>query len=116
MLVNMQHFLLFPKCFLPFPKQISLFWLHCHLQTLSIWTSLKFCHLMRSEASNAKALPSSNEGKSSQHDTRGHLSLPDISMDECNTILSADTMYIYRHLVVLHSPIEVSMGPQMAQM
>ena len=41
-----QHFLLFPKCLQPFPKQISIFQLHllCPLQMLSTWTSLKFCH------------------------------------------------------------------------
>ena len=39
-----QHFLLIPKCFLPFPKQISIFGSHlfCFLQMLSIWTSLDF--------------------------------------------------------------------------
>ena len=43
-----QHFLLFPQCFLPFTKQISFFQpgLFCHLQMLSIWTSLKFCRLV----------------------------------------------------------------------
>ena len=36
-----QHFLLFPKCFLPFPKQMLIFESHllCHLQMLSIWSS-----------------------------------------------------------------------------
>ena len=45
-----QHFLLFPQCFLPFPKQISIFQLHsiCRLQMLSIWTSLKFCCVVKS--------------------------------------------------------------------
>ena len=45
-----QHFLLFPQCFLPFPKQISIFQSHllCCLQMLSIWTCLKFCHLVKS--------------------------------------------------------------------
>ena len=47
-----QHFLLFPQCFQPFPKQISIFesLLICHLQML--WTSddfkggyLDFSHL-----------------------------------------------------------------------
>ena len=40
-----QHFLLFPQCFLSFQKQISVFQSHlfCSLQTLSIWTSPKFC-------------------------------------------------------------------------
>ena len=35
-----QHFLLFPQCFLPVPKQISIFQSHlfCRLQMLSIWT------------------------------------------------------------------------------
>ena len=38
-----QHFLLFPQCFLPATKQISIFQSHlsCCLQMLSIWTSLK---------------------------------------------------------------------------
>ena len=45
-----QHFLLFPQCFLPFPKQIpiSQSHLYCRLQMLSIWTSLKFHHLEKS--------------------------------------------------------------------
>ena len=44
-----QHFLLFPQCFLPYHKQKSLFKqsLFCHLQMLSIWSSLKFCHLAK---------------------------------------------------------------------
>ena len=50
--VGNQHFLLFPQCFLPFPKQISIFLSHlfCHLQELmlSASTSLKFCHLVKS--------------------------------------------------------------------
>ena len=39
-----QHFLLFPQCFLPFPKQISIFQSHsfCHLQMLSISTRSNF--------------------------------------------------------------------------
>ena len=39
-----RHFPLFSQCFLPFPKEISIFWIHlfCHLQMLSIWKSLKF--------------------------------------------------------------------------
>ena len=43
-------FLLFPQCFLPFPQQISMFQSHLFysLQMLSIWTSLKFCHLVKS--------------------------------------------------------------------
>ena len=43
-----QYFLLFIQCFLPFPKQTSIFQSHlfCHLQMLSIWTSLKFCCLV----------------------------------------------------------------------
>ena len=42
------HFLLFPQCFLSFPKQTAFFQsqLSCHLQMLSIWTSLKFCCLI----------------------------------------------------------------------
>ena len=44
-----QHFLLFPQCFQPFPKQISIFQSHlfCRLQMISIWTSLKFCCLVK---------------------------------------------------------------------
>ena len=44
-----QHFLLFPQCFLLFPMQISIFesLLFCCLQMLWIWTSLKFCHLVK---------------------------------------------------------------------
>ena len=40
-----QHFLLFPQCFLPFPKQILIFKLHliCRLQMLSIRTCPTFC-------------------------------------------------------------------------
>ena len=42
-----QHFLLFQPCFLSFPNHISIFERHlfCCLQMLSIWTSLKICHL-----------------------------------------------------------------------
>ena len=38
-----QHFLIFPQCFLPFSKQISIFYAHlfCRLQMLTIGTSLK---------------------------------------------------------------------------
>ena len=38
------HFLLFPQCFLPFPKQISIFQSHlfCRLQMLSICPVLNF--------------------------------------------------------------------------
>ena len=45
-----QHFLLFPKYFIPFPKQISIRKSHlfCHLQMPSISTSLKFCPLVKS--------------------------------------------------------------------
>ena len=46
-----QHFFLFPLCFQPVKKkpQISIFekYLFCHLQRLSIWTSVKFCHLVK---------------------------------------------------------------------
>ena len=40
-----QHFLLFPQCFLPFPKQSSISdsHLNCQLQMLSIWRGLKIC-------------------------------------------------------------------------
>ena len=42
-----QHFLFFPQCFLPFPKQISIFdsHLNCRLQMPSTWTGLKLCCL-----------------------------------------------------------------------
>ena len=45
------HFLLFPQCFLPFPKQISIFQslFFCRLQMLPIWTGLKFCRLVKSK-------------------------------------------------------------------
>ena len=45
-----QHFLHFPQCFVPFPKQISIFDTHlnCRLQMRSIWTYLKFCRLIKS--------------------------------------------------------------------
>ena len=48
--VGNQHFLLFPQCFLPFPKQISIFWSHllCRLQILCIWTGLEFCRSVKS--------------------------------------------------------------------
>ena len=38
----------FPRCFLPYPKQISIFDTHliCHLQILLIWTTLKICRLV----------------------------------------------------------------------
>ena len=44
-----QHFLLFPQCFLPFPKQVLIFYsnLFCRLRMLSIWTSLNFCCLVK---------------------------------------------------------------------
>ena len=43
------HFLLFPQCFLPYQRNIAQFKPHvnCHLQILSIWTSVKFLHLVR---------------------------------------------------------------------
>ena len=46
-----QHFLLFPPYFLPFSKQVLSFHsnLFCCLPMLSIWTSLKFCNLVRSK-------------------------------------------------------------------
>ena len=45
-----QHFFLFPTMFLLFQQQISIFQSHlfCRLQMLSIWTSLQFCHLVKS--------------------------------------------------------------------
>ena len=43
-----QHFLIFQQCFPPIPKIIFVFKLHlfCHLQMVSIWTSLKLYHLV----------------------------------------------------------------------
>ena len=45
-----QHFLLFAQCFLSIPKTISVFKLHlfCRPEMLSIWISVKFCHLVQS--------------------------------------------------------------------
>ena len=46
-----QHFLLFPKYFLPYTKQSSIFEPHlsCCLHVLGIWTtSLKFCRSVKS--------------------------------------------------------------------
>ena len=44
-----QHFLLFPQCFLSIPRENSVFDLHlfCSLQMLSIWTTVKICHLVK---------------------------------------------------------------------
>ena len=44
-----QHFLLFPQCFIPFQRQISIFESHffSFLQIFLIWTSLKFCRLVK---------------------------------------------------------------------
>ena len=44
-----QHFLLFPQCFLLIKKKKKICDLFCHLQVLRIWTSLKFCHLVKSK-------------------------------------------------------------------
>ena len=44
-----QHFLLFPQCFIPFPKQVSSFSnLLCRLQMFGIWTSIKIFGLVKS--------------------------------------------------------------------
>ena len=46
-----QHFVLFPQFFLLFPKQVSISHSHiffCLLQMPLIWTSLKFCCLVKS--------------------------------------------------------------------
>ena len=42
------HFLRFPQCFLPFPKQNSFFWVTFILSSANVlnWTGLKFCHLV----------------------------------------------------------------------
>ena len=47
-----QHFLLFPQYFLPYQGEISAFrsFLFCRLQMLSIWTSLKFCCMLKSQS------------------------------------------------------------------
>ena len=44
-----QHFLLFPTCFLSYPGQFlpCRSPLICRLQLLSIWTSLKYCRLVK---------------------------------------------------------------------
>ena len=44
-----QHFLLFPQCFLLISGQTLIFESHlfCRLQMFSIWTSLKFCRLVK---------------------------------------------------------------------
>ena len=46
-----QLFLLFPQCFLPIPKGNYFFQLHlfCHLQKLSIWTSIKFICMLKGQ-------------------------------------------------------------------
>ena len=56
-----QHFLLFPQCFLPFPKEISIFQSHlfCCLQGLSIWTSLKICRLVKRLLIHSESVPGS---------------------------------------------------------
>ena len=45
-----QHFILFPQCFLPYQRHKSSFDLcmNCRLQMLLIWTSIKFCCLVKS--------------------------------------------------------------------
>ena len=45
-----QHFLLFQQCFPLYQEEKSLFWQHfiCHLQMISIWSSPKFCPLVKS--------------------------------------------------------------------
>ena len=45
MLVN-QHCILFPQCILPYDKVYILNKI-CHMQMLSNWTKLKFCHLVK---------------------------------------------------------------------
>ena len=51
------HFLIFPKCFLPFLKQISVSESHSFscLQMLSIWTSPKFRRLVKSSGMDSFA-------------------------------------------------------------
>ena len=45
-----QHFLLFPRCFPLYHREISLFLQHliCRLEILSIWSRPKFCRLVKS--------------------------------------------------------------------
>ena len=59
-----QHFLLFPQCFLTFPKEISFFQSHlfCRLQIFSISTGLKFCRLVKSYLKNNSYLPAAPPG------------------------------------------------------
>ena len=47
-----KHFLPFSQCFLPYQRHKSSFEQHinCRLQMLSIWTSLKFCQLVKTLA------------------------------------------------------------------
>ena len=44
------HFIGFPQCFLPYEREILSLGPHfnCCLQMLSIWTSLRFCHVIKS--------------------------------------------------------------------
>ena len=44
-----QHFFHFPQCFLLYQGHTSSFklLLNCHMQMLSIWTSLNVCHLVK---------------------------------------------------------------------
>ena len=46
-----KQFLLFSQCFLPYMALIFHFkcTLKCHLQLISVWTSLKFCRLVMGE-------------------------------------------------------------------
>ena len=44
-----QHFLLFPRCFIPFPETSNFqSYLLRHLKVLSFWTSLEICGLVKS--------------------------------------------------------------------
>ena len=53
-----QHFLLFPQCFLPLQRQISIFRSHlfCRLQILSMWTNLNICRLIRSYSTSDRLI------------------------------------------------------------
>ena len=49
--VGNKHFLVFPRCFLLYEKQILCVdsYLICHLQMLSFWTRLIFCRLVKNK-------------------------------------------------------------------
>ena len=64
-----QHFLLFLQCFLPFPKQFSIYQslIFCRLQVVSIWTSLKFHRLIKSQRAALKISMGMQEPEGKKH-------------------------------------------------